>query len=124
MPASNDQPNTTVTVPWSTGPLTELMTQLSDLVRLVDEEQYNIKPESTKCGAIGGHVRHTLDHLVAWLGGIENGMVNYDDRVRDTVVENDPVAALNALKRYTAQLAAEQVGGMSLQEVLAKPYHV
>jgi len=105
MTVSNDQDNTLTTVPWSTGPLAELMTQLSDLVRLLDEAQYNAKPQSTQCGAIGGHVRHVLDHLVAWLGGVEHGQVNYDDRQRDTSIEHDPTAALHAIKHHTARLA-------------------
>ena len=118
MPASNPPHNTTATVPWSTSPLAELMTQLSDLVRLLDDEQYNAKPESTKCGAIGGHVRHVLDHLVAWLGGVEHGTVNYDDRQRDTSIEHDPTAALHAIKHHTARLA--EIG----EEQLANPVTV
>ncbi|MFK7790566.1 MAG: DinB family protein [Phycisphaeraceae bacterium] len=106
MTTASDDPNKTITtVPWSASPLAELMTQLSDLVRLLDAEQYNAVPQSTKCGAIGGHVRHVLDHLVAWLGGVEHGTVNYDDRQRDTSIENDPTAALHAIKHHTARLA-------------------
>ena len=100
---SNFNPSGLQTVPWSTAPLAELMTQLGDLVRLLDKQQYNAKPESTKCGAIGGHVRHVLDHLVAWLGGVETGSVNYDDRQRDTEIECDPVSALHAIKHHTAR---------------------
>ena len=118
MPASSNQDTAIKTIPWSTGPLAELMTQLSDLVRLVDEQQYNAKPESTQCGAIGGHVRHVLDHLVAWLGGVEYGTVNYDDRQRDTSIEHAPTAALHAIKHHTARLA-----GVS-DEQLANPVNV
>jgi len=91
--------------PWSSAPLAQLMTQLSDLVSQLDSEQYNARPELTRCGSIGGHVRHVLDHLVAWLDGVNGGLVNYDDRRRDTVVEHDPVAALHAIKHHTARLA-------------------
>ena len=114
MAASQDQDNTITTVPWSTCPLAELMTQLSDLVRLLDEDQFNAIPQSTNCGAIGGHVRHVLDHLVAWLGGVEHGTVNYDDRLRDTTIEHDPNSALHAIKHHTARLAEisiEQLAG-------------
>lgn len=118
MPASEHNGNSTATVPWSTGPLAELMTQLSDLVCLLNEEQYNAMPETTKCGAIGGHVRHVLDHLVAWLDGVEHGTVNYDDRQRDTSIEHDPTAALHAIKRHTARLAEVS------DEQLANPVNV
>lgn len=118
MPDSKKQDNMTATVPWSTEPLAELMTQLSDMVQVLDEAQYRTAPESTKCGAIGGHVRHVLDHLVAWLGGVDHGSVNYDDRQRDTSIENDPVAGLHAIKHHTARLA--EVG----KEQLANPVTV
>ena len=100
MKTSNAPP----TVPWSTAPLAQLMTQLSDLVRGLDAEQYKARPESTQCGAIGGHVRHVIDHLVAYLNGVDHGTVNYDDRQRDTSIEHDPTAALHAIKHHTARL--------------------
>lgn len=81
------------------------MTQLSDLVSTLSPEQYNAQPESTRCGAIGGHVRHVLDHLVAWLKGMEHGQLNYDDRQRATDIEHDPIAALHAINHHTARLA-------------------
>lgn len=114
-PGFHDQTSAaTQTAPWSTGPLEQLMTQLADLVRTLDEQQYNARPDSTRCGAVGGHVRHVLDHLVAWLRGVDTGVVNYDDRQRDTAIEHDPVAALHAIKHHTARLAEvsdEQLAG-------------
>jgi len=104
------------TVPCSTAPLAQLMMQLADLVGLLDEQQYNANPESTRCGAIGGHVRHVLDHLTAWLGGIDHGVVNYDDRQRETDVERDPAAALHAIKHHTARLT--EVSDVQLAEAV------
>lgn len=118
MTDANDKPCEIATVPWSSKPLAELLTQLSDLVRLLDAEQFTTAPESTKCGAIGGHVRHVLDHLVAWLGGVEHGQVNYDDRQRDTDIESNPTAALHAIKHHTARLAEVS------DEQLANPVQV
>lgn len=83
----------------------QLMTGLGDLVQPLHTEQYCARPESTQCGAIGGHVRHTVDHLAAWLAGIDHGLVNYDARQRETLVETDPTAALHAIKHQTARLA-------------------
>lgn len=106
------------TVPWNTGPLTQLMTQLGDLLSTLDEQQYNARPESTQCGAIGGHVRHVIDHLVAWLEGVDQGLVNYDDRQRETQIETDPVAALHAIKHHTARLTRVN------EQQLARPVEV
>lgn len=105
-------------VPVTTRPLTLLMTGLGDLVQSLSKEQYTVSPDSTRCGTIGGHVRHTVDHLAAWLGGIDEGLVNYDARVRDTAVENDPVQALHTIKHHTARLAEID------DAVLARPVQV
>lgn len=93
------------TVPLTTGPLVQLMIGLGDLVKTLNPEQYTAKPELTKCGAIGGHVRHTVDHLAAWLGGIDRGLVNYDARERGTGVETDPTQALHTIKHHAARLS-------------------
>ena len=93
------------TVPLSTDPLVLLMTGLGDLVQNLSVEQYTASPESTRCGAIGGHVRHTVDHLAAWLEGIDRGLVNYDARERGTGVETDPAQALHAIKHHAGRLA-------------------
>jgi len=93
------------TVPVSVQPLTHLLDQLRRLVETLDGEQYNTKPDSTRCGAIGGHVRHTLDHIIAWLGGIGGEIVNYDDRQRGTDVETNPQTALVVIERCVKHLS-------------------
>lgn len=102
----NPHPADPQTVPVCVGPLSVLLTQLADLVAQLDAEAYNARPESTQCGAIGGHVRHTLDHVVAWLHGVGGESINYDDRQRGTDVETNPRTAEQVIARCLAQLAA------------------
>lgn len=92
------------TVPVTVGPLTALLTQLADLVATLDEAAYNARPDATRCGAIGGHVRHTLDHVVAWLHGVHGESINYDDRQRGTDVETNPRTAETLIARCIQQL--------------------
>jgi len=94
------------TLPVCTGPLSALLGQLAELVAGLDEQAYNAKPESTQCGAIGGHVRHTLDHVIAWLHGTNGESINYDDRQRGTDVETNPRTAAAVLARCLTQLEA------------------
>lgn len=107
----------TQTIPVSVGPLCALLTQLSDLVAGLDADAYNAKPDSTKCGAIGGHVRHTLDHVIAWLHGVHGESINYDDRQRGTDVETNPRTAEQVIARCLGQLA--QVSGEVLPKTVA-----
>lgn len=93
------------TAPWSTRPLAELMRQIATLVAKLDAQQYTAAPESTRCGAIGGHVRHTIDHLGAWLDGIDGQTINYDNRQRNTDIEHQPAAAIEAIAMQTKRLA-------------------
>ena len=43
--------------------------------------------------SIGRHVRHVLDHYIAFQSGLESGEVDYDMRSRDSAVEKDSALA-------------------------------
>jgi hypothetical protein len=52
--------------------------------------------------AIGSHYRHCLDHFQILLDAAKEGDLNYDERERGTLVENDRFAALNATRELRA----------------------
>ena len=64
---------------------------LDQLLMVVDQ----IKPEdyilhSTSLNAsISQHVRHILEFYICVFEGLETGIINYDNRKRDTRIEND-----------------------------------
>lgn len=107
MPDANRSDCTTApgTIPISLNPLAQLLSQLRSLLETIDTQQYNCKPKSTQCGAIGGHLRHSLDHIAAWLCGINQETINYDDRQRGTDVETNPNTAVAMIDHYLAQFA-------------------
>jgi len=37
--------------------------------------------------AVGPHFRHVVDHYALFLSGLTSGVINYDERQRDTVLE-------------------------------------
>ena len=43
--------------------------------------------------SVGGHIRHIIEHYQAFLRGLEDGEIDYEKRVRDPMVENDPAFA-------------------------------
>jgi uncharacterized damage-inducible protein DinB len=83
-----------------------VLRQLAEVLRGMTDEQYRRKPVGGVSSSVGGHVRHSLDHVDALLRGVERGRVDYDRRRRGTDVETSRTAALAALARQERQLLA------------------
>jgi uncharacterized damage-inducible protein DinB len=92
--------------PEAVRPLVELLHQLFELIETLTSEEYIRKPVGVVESSIGGHVRHNLDHIHALLRGLPTGRVCYDHRNRNTDVERDRVAALEAIIRLEGELLA------------------
>lgn len=86
------------------GPIREVLSQLRAVVASLDADLYSRKPVTTFGGSIGGHVRHSLDHIKALLPGARGDVIDYDHRERGTDVEIDPAAALAEIDRLDASL--------------------
>lgn len=73
-----------------------LLDDLALVLLGVDRDLYTARPESGVSGSVGGHVRHVLDHVAAF---VEAGplVLTYDDRRRGTAVEGDPDEALSQI---------------------------
>ncbi|MEX0324742.1 MAG: DinB family protein [Puniceicoccaceae bacterium] len=54
--------------------------------------------------SIGGHLRHNLDHYLAFVSGQAAGEVDYDDRRREEALEADPEAAIGVLQELVEKL--------------------
>lgn len=73
---------------------TRILQQLSDLVNALHQEEF-IKPSPTLShSTIGQHLRHTLEFFVCLQQGYEKGLVNYDKRAHDKLIESDKFIAL------------------------------
>ncbi|MEL7059058.1 MAG: DinB family protein [Acidobacteriota bacterium] len=57
-------------------------------------------------GSAGAHLRHVLDYYRCFLGGLEDGAVDYDARSRDRTVETDRGAASAAIAEIVERLDA------------------
>lgn len=56
--------------------------------------------------SIGGHLRHNLDHYLAFASGQSGGEIDYDDRQRSETVESDPEAATRILQEIASKIEA------------------
>ncbi len=89
-------------------PLEVLTAELESLVELVggvSDEQYAMRPVGPFESSIGAHVRHCLDHIVAFLGGLETSRIDYELRERGTEVESSRRAAGVKIQRLLRRAA-------------------
>jgi uncharacterized damage-inducible protein DinB len=85
--------------------LVELLDEMRRLVEALDDVQYALPAAGRSAGGIGGHVRHCLDHVTAWLTASCTGVCAYDRRARGTDIETNRRAALRAIGEVSAVVA-------------------
>jgi hypothetical protein len=76
----------------------ETLQQGETLLAGISDETYARKVPIAFNASIGGHYRHCLDHFRSLLDSAMDGDLNYDHRERDTLIEKDRYAALNATR--------------------------
>ena len=54
--------------------------------------------------SLGAHYRHCLEHFSSLLGGLDRGLINYDDRPRQARLETDPLFAVDQTRRLRTRL--------------------
>jgi uncharacterized damage-inducible protein DinB len=84
--------------------LVELLRQLAGVLEGLTDEQYAQRPVGVVPGSIGGHVRHSLDHVRALAVAAGTGELDYDSRRRDTDIERRRSAALAELRQLECRL--------------------
>ena len=65
--------------------------------------------------SIGQHVRHVVEMMQCLQNGYEGGIVNYDERKRNTRIESDNLFAANLLKELLLTLQQPDKG-LALQQ--------
>jgi uncharacterized damage-inducible protein DinB len=69
--------------------LQEVLDQGLILLGSIDESAYIAKVPNASNASVGAHYRHCLDHFSSLLNGLSEGMVDYDARKRDPLLETD-----------------------------------
>lgn len=78
-----------------------ILSQLADLVDQIQERDF-IKPVDTLSrSTIGQHLRHTLEFFMCFEQGYDKGIINYDKRAHDKLIESDKFLAISAIERIT-----------------------
>lgn len=81
-----------------------LLDQGEVLLGIVTDDLYGAHLAVAAGASIGGHYRHCLDHYACLLRGIDRGVIDYDDRGRDTLVECDLSVALRSTHELRASI--------------------
>ena len=86
-----------------------ILEQLSGVIRQIDERDF-AKPSMTLGGStIGQHVRHTLEFFLCLEQGFDKGIVNYDRRAHDKLIETDKYIALNAIDQIIGFVTSQKL---------------
>ena len=79
-----------------------------EFLKGLDQEAYQRARPELGLSSIGAHYRHHLDHVEAWLSGVEKGRIDYDDRRKNMAVEVDRQAALGSTEDLCQRLRGEK----------------
>jgi hypothetical protein len=84
----------------------ETLRQGERLLTEISDESYTTRLSVAFNASIGGHYRHCLDHFRTLFAAAGAGDLNYDHRLRGTLVETDRHAALAATRELLASYAS------------------
>jgi len=91
-----------------------ILKQLADAIGQIEEKDF-IKPcPSLSYATLGQHVRHTLEFFICLEQGFEQGIVNYDKRAHDKLIESDRVIAVATIEGI-GDFISSQVGDKKLK---------
>ena len=76
-----------------------ILGQLTDVVQQMDEKDFCRPSEILSKSTIGEHLRHTVEFFICLEQGFDKGLVNYDKRQHDKLIESDKFIALAAIDR-------------------------
>jgi uncharacterized damage-inducible protein DinB len=75
-----------------------ILNQLNGVIEQIHEDDF-CKPCAALNASIGQHLRHTLEFFICLENGYEQGIVNYDKRVHNKIMENDKFIALDTIRQ-------------------------
>lgn len=76
-----------------------ILNQLEDALSQITEQDFSKPSVALSNSTMGQHLRHTLEFFTCLQSGFEKGVVNYDKRAHDKLIENDKFIALSSIQR-------------------------
>jgi uncharacterized damage-inducible protein DinB len=88
------------------------------VLKKMDDAVYECLEPPFEQGGIGRHMRHVLDHFALFCDGVEEGVIDYDDRARDKGVEQSRLHALRLFDGLREKLDVWTGGSPNLEDGL------
>jgi uncharacterized damage-inducible protein DinB len=82
----------------------ENLAELKTLISSINQEQYQYKSQLLSDSSIGQHIRHILEFYLSIIKGLNQGVVNYDNRERDLNLETNPEFARSCIDRLSKDI--------------------
>ena len=76
-----------------------ILDQLEDVVTQISAEDFTKPSPALSNSSVGQHLRHTLEFFICLESGFREGVINYDKRAHDKLIETDKFIALDAIRR-------------------------
>lgn len=87
---------------------TNILNQLTDMVNQLTELDYDKPVDTLGNATLGQHLRHTLEFFICLEKGFEAGVINYDKRSHDKLIETDKFIALAVLAKIKEFVSAHR----------------
>lgn len=81
-----------------------ILDQGIQLLDCLDDELYSRAFPDLRLSSIGDHYRHHLDHVAAFVRGVDSGKIDYDDRRRDPRIATERVFAMQRTDQLIEKL--------------------
>ena len=82
------------------------LAQAEHLLAELSDSQFSRPSPSFYQSSIGGHLRHCLDHYDSFLNGLDDGKVDYDQRMREAALESETARAIAKASEIREKLKA------------------
>lgn len=80
----------------------DILDQLSVVVRDIKEEDFRKEIPTLNNSTIGQHIRHTLEFFICLKKNSATGIINYDNRDHDHLIETDKQIALSIINELSS----------------------
>ncbi|MEM9858984.1 MAG: DinB family protein [Bacteroidota bacterium] len=89
---------------------TEILGQLEVIVEEIKNEDFSSPIDTLNNSTIGQHMRHTLEFFSCLMHNHKSGVINYDNRDHDRIIESDTTIALaliQDLKNFVTNIKSD-----------------
>jgi uncharacterized damage-inducible protein DinB len=88
-----------------------ILSQLENLVNEIDPMDFQRPSRVLNGSTIGQHLRHTLEFFICFANGCEKGIVDYDKRSHDELIQSDKfiaLATINKVREFLSNLQTDR----------------